>query len=221
AEVIGVAHRDGGEPRAARLADRELHRGVGGVMAEAHVAVDQRRHRRLAHDLDVRIHLEPPVPPQLVVERQHHHPVRVDAAQVRGDHQPHARLARGLRHAPGREDGVDLLRELRGGDVHGARKLTRFEVHRARRSRPRARPHRLGRDRAARRSQESGRRLATGGKDAGADGRPSVPWESSIAYCRRKPYRRAPYRAAYISIYGWMFAYAHIWFYDARNADYW
>jgi hypothetical protein len=88
----------------------------------------------------------------------------------------------------------------------------------ARRPGPRARPHRLARDRAAARGEKGRRRLAAGGENVGDDlaGRPHAGNPAS----RRvgEVLTRGEHIAAYASIYAQMFAYAYIWFYDARIA---
>ena len=98
------------------LRDGELHGEGGSVVAERLLAVDDRRRTLVADDLRLGGRHDPALAVPLEVGRQHAHPVRVDAPQIRPDHEVGDELGHRRRRPPAVEDRDDEGLEGRGGD---------------------------------------------------------------------------------------------------------
>src|SRR4051812_13899962 len=96
-------------------------------MAQARVGVDERRHRGLLHDAGMRFEIELALRLGALVVHEHRDAVGVDAGEVRLDHHLGGGAHELRVHAPGPEDGDDLLAHaLCGAELLRAHSSTRM-----------------------------------------------------------------------------------------------
>ena len=158
ADVVRAPDPDRGEPEPRRLVERDLRRPPGDDLAQAEIAVQDGRRRRLGEDAHRRPRVRLALPDRADVLRHADDAVRVVPPEVGADQELRHPAGVVLRHAEGGEDtGRERLQSVggdgfhvraswrRGGIVHSSKRPTGY--HGARRARARG-PAREARVRA-------------------------------------------------------------------------